>query len=90
MKAKIIVCGLALLLAWPALAQDMAGKVVVVVGQAFAKAEDDSQRRLSKGDAVFSGETISTYRHSYVNIEYTDEGRTLVGPDSQLRIAEYR
>ncbi len=90
MKTWITGAVLALATAFPALAQDdMAGKAVLVVGQAYATDGNGAQRVLRRGGVVFAGETISTQRHSYVNIEYTDEGRTLIGPNSQLQIAEY-
>lgn len=88
MKNIVFACLLALV-SLPAVAQDMAGRAVLVVGQAFATDVNGAQRILRRGDVVFSGETISTQRHSYVNVQYTDEGRTLIGPDSQLKIEAY-
>ncbi len=88
MKNFVFACLLALI-SVPAFAQDMAGRAVLVVGQAFAANSNGAQRILRRGDVVFSGETITTQRHSYVNVEYTDKGRTLIGPNSQLKIEEY-
>ncbi|MGJ8670405.1 MAG: FecR family protein [Oceanococcus sp.] len=89
MKTHLMGCLLALVLAVPAAAQDMAGKALLVVGKAYATDAAGAARTLSRGDAIFSGDTITTFRHSYVNVSYTDEGRTLIGPNSQLKIAQY-
>lgn len=89
MKTWMLSFVFALITALPAAAQDMAGRAVLVVGQAYATDSSGAQRVLRKNDAVYAGETISTLRHSYVNIQYTDDGRTLVAPNSQLKISEY-
>lgn len=86
---KTVFAWLLALVSLPLAAQDVAGRAVLVVGQAFATDSAGTQRILRRGDAVFSGETISTQRHSYVNVAYTDDGRTLIGPDSQLKIEDY-
>ena len=94
MKKIILGCVLAMSAVFPALAQNaasqqVAGEAVVVIGRAFAADVAGQQRVLRRGDTLFAGETISTSRHSYVNVVYTDKGRTLVGPDSSLQILEY-
>lgn len=89
MKTWIISAFIAIVAVAPAIAQDMAGRAVLVVGQAYATDGNGAQRSLRKGDAVFPGDTITTLRHSYVNVVYTDDGRTLIGPNSQLRLTEY-
>ncbi len=88
---KQLICSLALALACslPVAAQDAAGRAAMVVGVAYAIDANGAQRRLSRGDSVFPGETIGTQRHSYVNIIYSDRGRTLVGPQSEIKIEDY-
>jgi hypothetical protein len=89
MKQLILSIALVFLAASPVWAQSYAGKAVMVVGRAVVTDANGAERRLQKGDTVFAGETISTARHTYVNVLYRDEGRTLVGPNSQLRIDEF-
>lgn len=84
LSIALILCGMSA--SW---AQSAAGKAVLVVGQVSVMTADGGSRPLFKGDSVFAGETINTARHSYANIQYADEGRTLVGPDSSLKIAEF-
>lgn len=89
MKQLILSMVLAFVVVIPAWAQEEAGRAVLVVGQATVTDANGAARTLRKGDVVFSGETISTLRHSYVNVKYRDEGRTLIGPNSQLKIEEF-
>lgn len=66
-----------------------AGKVLLVTGQATATNEAGITRSLRKGDTVSQGDTINTARFSYANIEFTDSGRTLIGPNSAFKIEQY-
>lgn len=66
-----------------------AGKVLLVTGQAMVTTAEGVTRVLKKGDSVSQGDTISTARFSYANVEFTDKGRTLIGPNSEFAIEAY-
>lgn len=66
-----------------------AGKVLLVTGQATATSAEGVTRTLRKGDSVAQGDTITTAKFSYANIEFTDAGRTLIGPNSEFAIEAY-
>ncbi len=89
MKKLIFSIGLAVFMVLPAVAAERAGKAVLVVGQAFAQDDAGAQRRLRKNGEVQSGDTITTRRHSYVNVLFDDESRILVGPGSEMKIEEF-
>lgn len=89
MKRILMSLGLALTMALPAWSADRAGQAVLVVGQAFVQGADGAKRRLRKNDTVQAGDTVSTGRHSYVNLLFDDEGRTLVGPNSAMKLEAF-
>ncbi len=89
MKQLIYSLALALACCLPVAAQDAAGRAAMVVGVAYVIDASGTQRRLARGDSVYAGETVGTQRHSYVNIVYSDRGRTLIGPQSELKIEDY-
>lgn len=82
-----LVAALGLLMTPAALAN--AGKVLLVTGQATATSAEGVTRVLRKGDNVAQGDTITTARFSYANVEFTDTGRTLIGPNSEFVIEAY-
>lgn len=87
-KVPAALLALAVLACAPA-AWANAGKVLLVTGQATATSAEGVTRTLRKGDSVSQGDTITTARFSYANVEFTDTGRTLIGPNSEFVIEAY-
>lgn len=76
--------------AGPAFAQpEQAGSTALAEGTVIATGSDGIQRNLHDGDAVYSGDSISTGSDSYADLELDDGGRILLHPGSAFQIAEY-
>ncbi|HET7649272.1 MAG TPA: FecR domain-containing protein, partial [Gammaproteobacteria bacterium] len=79
-----------LIAAVPAIAQpEQAGSAALAEGTVIATGNDGVQRNLHDGDAVYSGDSITTGSDSYADLELDDGGRILVRPGSIFQIAEY-
>lgn len=70
-------------------AAPIAGQVTLLTGKGTAAAADGSIRSLSKGDAVYSGESLNTGPNSYVNIKFTDGALVLLRPNTRFQIEQY-
>lgn len=69
-------------------AQSPAGTVVLSSG--FVQATTgESVRSLKRGDLVLNGDEISTGSNSYANIRFSDDGRTLMRPNTRLAVEGY-
>jgi hypothetical protein len=76
--------------ATPAFAQpEQAGSAALAEGSVIATGSDGVQRTLHDGDAVYSGDSITTGSDSYADLELDDGGRILLHPGSAFQIAEY-
>lgn len=72
-------------------AATVAGSVVMVTGRSTAtNPATGAIRALAKGDAVHSGEILSTSANTFLNIRYEDGGYTMLRPNSRFEIADYR
>ena len=81
---------LLLLFAGGAQAADKAGDITLLTGRATAATEQGDIRQLRKNGEVYPGEILSTGPNTYLNVKFTDGGRTLIRPNSRFQIAEYR
>lgn len=91
LKLKPALCtALLLLFGSAAQAADKAGDITLLTGRATAATEQGDIRPLSKGGEVYPGEILSTGPNTYLNVKFTDGGRTLIRPNSRFQIAEYR
>ena len=83
---SIMICGFALI-AEPVFAAKHAAKVIYAFGSVNAVAKSGS-RTLSKGDLVYSGETVSTTR-GRAQIKFTDGGFASLQPNTDYEIDDY-
>ncbi|MBU1424812.1 MAG: FecR domain-containing protein [Gammaproteobacteria bacterium] len=68
-----------------------AGEVSKMTGDvAEARQPDGTSRKLSVGDAVYSGEHISTDKNTSVHIQFTDESRFALGPNTEFVIDKFK
>ncbi len=78
-----ILLGLAVMLGFPALAQDVVGEVVTV--REGAQLQRDGRRfAISPEISILSGDTIVTNRTGAVQLVFRDNTRVVVGPSSQF------
>lgn len=70
-------------------AQPVAGQVLWASGAVASIGPDKVVRPLSKGDAVHSGELVSTGAESHVQLLMKDQGLIALRPDSSLHLATY-
>lgn len=66
-----------------------AGSAVLAVGSVTDTASNGSVRQLNDGDAIYSGDSISTGDDSYADLDFEDGGRMLLHPDTQFQIQQY-
>src|SRR5574340_71779 len=69
-----------------------AGTVARMTGDNVAEARlpDGSTRKLAVGDAVYSGERISTDKGTSVHIQFADESRFSLGPNTEFVIDKFK
>ncbi|MBU6508798.1 MAG: hypothetical protein KGQ73_01260 [Gammaproteobacteria bacterium] len=72
-----------------AVTPEPAGSAVLAVGNVTDTASDGSVRQLHDGDAIYSGDAISTGDDSYADLDFEDGGRMLLHPDTQFQIQQY-
>lgn len=77
---------------WMPLAQaaDIAGRVIMVRGEAQATNVDGEVRQLKRRDTVYSSDVISTGDNSRVQIRFVDKGMLALRANSKLNIKTYR
>lgn len=79
----------ALLATGSARASDAAGAAILAVGQVTDTATDGSSRTLHDGDAVYSGDSLSTGAGSYADLNFADGGRILLRPNTEFQIESF-
>jgi hypothetical protein len=69
-----------------------AGQVSKMTGNNVAEARqpDGTARKLGVGDAVYSGEHIWTDKSTSVNIQFADESRFSLGPNTEFVIEKFK
>ena len=69
-----------------------AGQVSKMTGNNVAEARqaDGTARKLAVGDAVYSGEHISTDKSTSVHIQFADESRFALGPNTEFVIEKFK
>lgn len=70
-------------------AQYTAGDVIYVRNIVIAISRADKIRVLAKGSKIYTGDRLVTEDESYLQVEFTDESRLTVRPNSELLIADY-
>lgn len=66
-----------------------AGKVEFVAGAVSARSVAGSERQLSKGDVLASGDLVRTGQDGLAQLRFEDGGRIALQPKSEFRIDEY-
>lgn len=72
-----------------ACAASQAGTVVLAVGNVTDQAADGSRRTLHDGDGIYSGDSLSTGRGAYLDLDFADGGRILLRPGTRFQIEHY-
>ena len=70
-------------------AVEAAGYVSSVSGNVRAQTGRKHYRKLMKGDAIYEGDRVVTYRKSHINIRFKDNSVFSLGPRSESVIDEY-
>jgi hypothetical protein len=71
--------------------QTSAGQVSKMSGNvAEARQPDGTARKLAVGDAVYSGEHISTDKNTSVHIQFADESKFSLGPNTEFVIENFK
>ncbi len=87
--SKPLIAGfLAMAMTMPAFA-NKAGRVSFAIGEVTAINAAGDARRLMRGAALFSGDTINTGK-GRAQLKFTDGGRISLSPKSEFKIEEYR
>lgn len=87
-----IVAAVLLFWALAALAQTgplLAGQVVLTVGDVYVVRANGREAPLSRGDAVYRGDTVSTERNARVQVLFTDGSRMSIRPGSDVDLSDY-
>lgn len=77
----------------PVLAQGgpgAAGEITLAIGQARIERAQATLAEPRKGDAILSGDVISTASNGHIHIRFIDGARISVRPNSVFRIQEFR
>ncbi len=72
-----------------ACAADRAGTVVLAVGNVTDQAADGNRRTLHDGDGIYSGDSLSTGRGAYLDLDFADGGRILLRPGTRFQVERY-
>lgn len=90
---KLFSCALALVIwvgasagAW---AQDLAGSVLIVIGEAQMTDAKGVTQAIKRGQKVYAGQTIATGANGHVNLRMVDGAAVIVRASSRLKIEEY-
>jgi len=81
---------LAITISMPLRAEEVAARVLYVVGQVHATSDHGRQRRLANGDVVYAGDTLESGGASAAQLVFSDNGRMAVRADTTVKITEYR
>jgi hypothetical protein len=89
-RAGLITTVAVLVLApWGQALAAVAGEVGLVTGRVTAATAAGDIRYLSRGDALYEGEIISTGPASFVNMKFVDNGRILLRPNTRFQIESF-
>ncbi len=72
-----------------AYAQDLAGSVLFVIGDAKVSDAHGSTHAVTRGEKVYAGQSISTGANGQVNLRMVDGAAVIVRASSRLKIEEY-
>lgn len=72
-----------------AYAQDLAGSVLFVIGEAKVSDAQGAGHALARGEKVYAGQSISTGANGQVNLRMVDGAAVIVRASSRLKIEEY-
>lgn len=72
-----------------AYAQDLAGSVLIVIGEASVSDAQGATHVLTRGEKVYAGQSISTGANGHVNLRMVDGAAVIVRASSRLKIEEY-
>lgn len=72
-----------------AYAQDLAGSVLIVIGEASVSDAQGATHALTRGEKVYAGQSISTGANGHVNLRMVDGAAVIVRASSRLKIEEY-
>ena len=80
---------LMLLMASVLQAQDAAGTAISVRGFVTATNDNGDVRRLKRGDAVYSGDTLQTAKRSRLRLSFSDGSTTVMKSNTTFEISDY-
>ncbi len=66
-----------------------AGHVIYSFGNNYVLNNKGNKHEISKGDEVFSGDTLVTSQHGRVQLRFSDKGMVSIMPDSEYKIDNY-
>lgn len=69
--------------------EEIAGRVLLAIGNAVAVGMDGSERALQRGVAVRQGDTLRTGPRDRLQIRFTDGTRLAMRPDSEISVDDY-
>ncbi len=87
--ALIISAGALLGVSNVAYAQDLAGSVLIVIGEANISDANGTTHAVTRGAKVYAGQSISTGANGHVNLRMVDGAAVIVRASSRLKIEEY-
>ncbi|TXI92995.1 MAG: hypothetical protein E6Q34_05950 [Burkholderiaceae bacterium] len=70
-------------------AQDLAGSVLIVIGDAQVTDAKGASHALTRGEKVYAGQSIATGANGHVNLRMVDGAAVIVRASSRLKIEEY-
>jgi len=68
---------------------EVAGGVTLAEGSVTDTASDGSKRQLKDGDEVYPGDSLVLGDDSYLDIDFTDDSRVLLRPDTTFQVQQY-
>ena len=87
----IMIFLLGLILSFPAAAKsEKAGKIVFVLGQVMAIDKDKKQRKIRKGSAIYSGDTIKTNDKGMTQMRMVDSAFVAIKKNSTFVVDNYK
>ena len=73
----------------PAYATGSAGKVVLIMGGAWAQPIGEAARRLEKGDLIYQSDVIRTEKDSAIQVLFNDQTKFYLGADTEMSIDKF-
>jgi len=87
---RMALAAAALAVSLPAASQEQAGTVTHLSGTLSVIRPDGSARILSQRSGVTPGDTLTTQRDSYAQINFSDGSSMTMRPNTQMRIEDYK